>query len=723
MNTKSYKCEIYMNAIKYMTQGEMYMKLNRTLSMILAASIAAAGFSVVGIPNYVMAASTTMQGEVNEIPGTIREVKDYDESFLSVTGFASLGVKDRSEYIGTAYYREVTNEREFLQALADAQTGEVKVIEVQNDLNLGWNELNLSSEERKQFNFISKYGAPSYGFTNPSLEASGASKLNISNTDGLTIFSKNASTIRHTELKLQASSKDLVIRNLNFDEMWQWDDTGAHKEVGWTFIKVNGANDVWIDHCTFAMGADGMLDMENGAAGVTLSWCEFGLEADENPSSDSPIYKSITYMEQKYQNGDLGEGSRYWNLRENGATMNEIMAYAAYHSKCHLTGSGDKDYKNYTYSDGREVLDGNQRLQLTMAYCHYMNVGQRVPMIRQGKGHLYNCYIDDSTHQAVHNSKEAFMTYGKYTLSRAINARNGASIAADTCVFNGINEPLVGNELQGNDTAYMNAPWDTLFAAAYNRSLIVNSMVTNEYGTYTGGSWDNNGENLFTTGFDWHDKSTIGDWAWSSSIVGVEDMHKSTPPSEPFEFTYNTEEVLPYEYNVVPLEDVVCVVTDYAGAGKIDLDESGWLSTVYGEENGKPEETPDESLDLVEIDMTTHFNVGIDQIYEITAKEATDLSQVTLRYYFQKDDSLPMNFWCDYAGLQLNEAPWHMDMTYDVTGEIGEEDGRYYIEIKPNTSFTLTPGQGKAFIQIRVANEDWSEMTNFQEGTLEVIYN
>lgn len=153
------------------------------------------------------------------------------------------------------------------------------------------------------------------------------------------------------------------------------------------------------------------------------------------------------------------------------------------------------------------------------------------------------------------------------------------------------------------------------------------------------------------------------------------------------------------------------------------IDESGWLSTVYGEENGKPEETPDESLDLVEIDMTTHFNVGIDQIYEITAKEATDLSQVTLRYYFQKDDSLPMNFWCDYAGLQLNEAPWHMDMTYDVTGEIGEEDGRYYIEIKPNTSFTLTPGQGKAFIQIRVANEDWSEMTNFQEGTLEVIYN
>jgi hypothetical protein len=25
-------------------------------------------------------------------------------------------------------------------------------------------------------------------------------------------------------LKLQASSNDIVIRNLNFDEMWQWDD-------------------------------------------------------------------------------------------------------------------------------------------------------------------------------------------------------------------------------------------------------------------------------------------------------------------------------------------------------------------------------------------------------------------------------------------------------------------------------------------------------------------
>src|SRR5699024_4244207 len=115
-------------------------------------------------------------------------------------------------------------------------------------------------------------------------------------------------------------------------------------------------------------------------------------------------------------------------------------------------------------------------------------------------------------------------------LSRALNARNGASIAADTSVFNSYNEPIVGAEKQGMDTKNMDEPWATLFQDAYNRNLIVNSKVTNKWGTYIGSSWDNNGENLFTKGFTWHDKSTIGNWAWSSHIVGSENMSKTDPP-------------------------------------------------------------------------------------------------------------------------------------------------------------------------------------------------
>ena len=368
--------------------------------------------------------------------------------------------------------------------------------------------------------------------------------------------------------------------------MWQWDDTGKHKEVGWTFIKVNGVNNLWVDHCKFATGADGMVDIENGSSGITFSWCEFGLEANENPASDSAIYKSISYMEQKYKSNQLNSDSLYYKMRKGGATSNQIMAYAAYHSKCHLVGSGDKDFVNYVDSNGKDYKDGYLRLRLTLAYNKYNNVGQRVPMIRQGVGHMFNCYIDDTTHEKILNSVSGIKDNATDILSRGMNARNGASIAADTCVYDGVTEPIVGTELQGEDTSNMNSPWDILFKNAYNNNLIVNSKITNENGTYTGSSWDDNGDNLFTKGYKWYNKSTINKWAWSSSIVDVNKMSKSTTPSTPFSFTYNYNEKLSYSYNEIPLNDVVSTLKKYSGVGKVTLSAADWLKTVYTTSKG-----------------------------------------------------------------------------------------------------------------------------------------
>lgn len=550
------------------------MKLNKTIILLLFLSFFTSSLCF-GVSKGTEAAVT------DSIPNTTRTIKDYDKSFLSVPGFASLGVNDRSSYIDTSYYRQVKTGREFLQAILDARSGSVKVIEVAKDINLGWTELNLSSEEAKKYSFITKYRNPMNGFTNPTLAASGVSQLSIANVDGLTIFSKKGKTIRHAEFKLQSSSNDLIFRNLNFDGMWQWDDTGKHKEVGWTFIKVNGANNVWIDHCKFTIAADGLIDLENGASNVTISWSEFGLEASENPAQESDIYQSITFMENKYASNELGADSVYYKMRNAGATKEQIMAYAAYHSKGHLNGSGDKDYVNYVDKNGVEVKDGNQRIRLTIAHSRYNNIGQRIPMIRQGVGHMYNCYIDNSTHNDVLESVSAIAAYGSDKLSRALNARNGASIAADSCVFNDINEPITGAEIQGLDTANMDEAWSRLFQNAYNNNLIVNSQISNKYGTYTGSSWDNNGENLFTKGFTWYDKSTIGKWVWSSHIVGSENMSKTNPPTEPFTFQYNYSEKLPYSYNVLPLDSVLQTLTNYAGAGKVNMSPVDWLKTDY----------------------------------------------------------------------------------------------------------------------------------------------
>ncbi|PMC40252.1 hypothetical protein CJ195_00635 [Bacillus sp. UMB0899] len=550
------------------------MKIKRTLIRLVVLSLVISSL-LVGGNSFVKAV------EVDSIPNTTRQFKDYDNSYLSVTGYASLGVKDRSHYIDTSYYRQVKTEREFLQAILDAENGSVKVIEVAKDLNLGWKALNLSSEEAKKYRFIRNYRDPMNGFTNPKLASSGVSQLDINNIDGLTIFSKKGKTIRSAEFKLQRSTNDIVIRNLTFDGMWQWDDTGKHKEAGWTFIKINGANNVWIDHCKFTIAADGLIDTENGGSNITISWSEFGLPANEHPSENSDIFQSIQFMEGKYAANELNADSVYYNMRNGGAAKEQIMAYAAYHSKVHLNGSGDKDYVNYVSSSGTEIKDGNQRIRLTLAYNRYTNIGQRIPMIRQGTGHMYNCYLDNSTHYEVLENVSAIAEFGTDTLSRALNARNGASIAADTCVFHDINEPITGAEIQGLDTANMDEQWAELFQSAYNRNLIVNSHITNKYGMYTGSSWDNHGENLFNKGFTWYDKSTIGNWAWSSHIAGSENMSKMNPPTDPFTFEYNSHEELPYTYHVLPLNSVVETLTTYAGANKVNLSPIGWLKTDY----------------------------------------------------------------------------------------------------------------------------------------------
>ncbi|HZH62506.1 MAG TPA: hypothetical protein VEY70_23680, partial [Metabacillus sp.] len=84
---------------------------------------------------------------------------------------------------------------------------------------------------------------------------------------------------------------------------------------------------------------------------------------------------------------------------------------------------------------------------------------------------------------------------------------------------------------------------------------------------------------LFNKGFTWYDKSTIGNWAWSSHIVGSENMSKMNPPAEPFTFEYKFNEELPYTYNVLPLNSVVATLTSYAGANKVNMSPLGWLKT------------------------------------------------------------------------------------------------------------------------------------------------
>ena len=540
-------------------------------------------------------ADNISKAAITQIPGTVKNEQNLNGSFLSVSGFAKGKITNRSNYSeGMSEYAVVTTPYEFFDAIDKASKNKVKVIELRNDLNLGWLELDEKTKED-----FGKYIEPYLGsltpnatpVSNPILIESGISCVTLSGIDGLTIFSSNGSYIRHSEIKLNSSVSDVAIRNINFDEVWEWDDwrkngfgsfggRGNHKRTGWSYIKLNGCKNVWLDHCSFGISFDGNVDIENGANGITISWCTFG---DTNYSTGSMIERTASYLEELYKTSKTDPSKSsfviYGIMRDNGMTKEQIMQYMAYHSKCHLVGAGDKDtwYKkvmdensNPIYDENTGLIkrtvdtsktDANEMLRLTLAYNHYTNMGQRVPMIRGGVGHLYNCYIDDYEFAQIAeliNSDPA--NKGKtikqqieeaggtvVLLTRGMDARCEASIAADTCVYYGSFEPIVGSEFQNDDKTYLNSEYFDFFG--YNHALIVNSSVQklNETTSYTGSSWDNNGDNPFVSkNYIWHDKSTIGNWSWG-----------------------NEDDSLSYEYNTFPLKDVVYNTTTYSGSGNL----------------------------------------------------------------------------------------------------------------------------------------------------------
>lgn len=567
---------------------------------LISALLAANTFASAPMPSLASDAdtsnvATTPTPVVTTLPGTTRTVSSYNSSFLSVVGFAKDAVSDRTWAIGTDAYRIVNNEKEFLQAIEDAKLGKVSVIEIAADLNLGWNSLSV---EEQSFSCIEAYGHGSnVVVNNPSIAENGVSKLTIANTQGLTIFSRGGNTVKYAEWKLQGTCSDIIIRNLKFDEMWNWSEIASTKELGWTLLKLNGVKGVWIDHCTFTLGADGNVDSENGASNMTQSWNSYSLPTSETPSKDSMLYKTITYLEYMYQQGQLSDTGRYSLLRDNGATPQQIMAYEAYHQKLCLNGSGDKDFKD---KEGEQ--DGNQRLHLTFAYNKVTNIGARLPFIRQGTAHLVNVYLDNSGHMALHNDQSLpFNEHGGWELNCGLDSHDGACIGADTCVFNEA-KVLVGVEQQDDSVEYdssqypdgysyagMQYPFNYSFAGVYNPMLVVNSKVTLNGETYIGSSWDNNGDNLFTADYTWIDKSTIGNFKWFSSIDNVDQYTKGVAPYVedekgnrtyiPFSFSYT--DTLPYSYQALPLKEVESTISTYAGAYVLNEGPEFWLRVQY----------------------------------------------------------------------------------------------------------------------------------------------
>jgi|GEM_PF-307023 len=377
---------------------------------------------------------------------------------FNLTGFATVGTGTTGGGVipeTDAAYRKVTTPLEFVQAIIDSNktAGKVKVIEIMNDLNLGWTEVGATVQGLAS-NALRAHATPKL---HPVLLQTGVSILDIKARSPLTIFSANGATIRHCNFNVKGTS-NIIIRNLKFDELWEWDEAskGDFDSNDWDFITLGNGGDVsnvWIDHCTFTKAYDGIVDMKAGASNVTLSWCRYiGDDGATNPNSW--VRQQLAHLE---ANKSSYAGYRF--LRDTvGYTIDELAAIIQGQDKGHLMGANS-------------LKAENALLTATFHHQWFQNVWDRVtPRLRGGNVHNYNIYVDDvialqarrmrDTKAAATLSTSALNSFNNGSpyklrpfLNGTISTENGA-ILVEKSFYSDCITPLRNNQTDPTNPAY-----------------------------------------------------------------------------------------------------------------------------------------------------------------------------------------------------------------------------------------------------------------------------
>ncbi len=443
-------------------------------------------------------------------------ITDYN-----LTGFASgnTGGGEISE-TDTVRYKKVYTATDL--ALALKKGSGVKVVEIMNDLNLGWNELPSAAK-------VSPFSAHNAALTHPVLLKTGVSKINVDGFNGLTIFSANGAKLKHVAITIKRSS-NVIIRNLEFDELWEWDEKtkGDYDSNDWDYLTLEEDSKVWIDHCTFNKAYDGLVDSKKGSSGVTISWSTF---KGDDGSANSWVTQQINALE-----ANKSAYPMYNFLRSSavGLSKEDIIAIAGGQKKGHLVGSTEFD-------------SGNPKLSITLHHNYYKNIQDRMPRLRGGNAHAYNIVMDSAGAWAAKSKltsaiASAISSKGYHfsvTSNGAISTEDGAVLVEKSHIID-IQYPVRNNQTDPSD-------------ASYTGKIRVLDTIDSLNGTSFRGGSDTAGSPL------------------------------SPVPAAVKSFSWNGFSTLPYSYTAEDPSTLINRLTaaDGAGAGKLTWAKSNWLKTSY----------------------------------------------------------------------------------------------------------------------------------------------
>ena len=465
-------------------------------------------------------------------------------SAYNLFGFATLGAGTTGGGVipeSDPAYVKVTTPLEFAAAIAlsNKTVGAVKVIEIMNDLNLGWNEVGPAVQALASTPFRA-HATPKL---HPTLITTGVSVLDIKAKSGLTIFSANGATIKHVNFNVKGTA-NIIIRNLKFDEMWEWDESskGNYDDNDWDFITLsNGgaATNIWIDHCTFTKAYDGITDLKAGTQYVTMSWCRY-VGDDGATNSNSFVRQQVAALE-----ANKSAYAFYNFLRTNGFSVEDIVTIIQGHDKGHLMGSNSLDSSNAT-------------LSATFHHQWFQNLWDRcVPRLRAGNVHDYNIYVDDVGVLAAKRLRDTRAAALSTSLRNTLN---------NTYSFN----PPINGSISTESGALLvekSVYSDCLWPLRNNQTAVTNPVYTGKI-------------QALDTIYSFHNADGTTTIMRGNSTDAGNPMGPFQAPVIPFAWNFLPDAV-PYAYTTDDPAQLPNVLAIGAGAGRLTWSKDNWLKTAY----------------------------------------------------------------------------------------------------------------------------------------------
>ncbi len=503
---------------------------NSSYAITNAQTLQAGNYSVVITNNY---------GAVTSAVATLTvSTAALNHAQFNLAGFAFTATGGGILAETNAAYRKVTNAFDLATAI---DTPSIKVIEITTNLDLGWLEIGAAAQAVGPFR---AHATPSL---HPRLIQTGVSLLDIQGKDGLTIFSANGATLKHCCFNLK-DSRNVLVRNLKFDEMWEWDEAtkGNYDSKDWDFIDLgNGGGtgtttNIWIDHCTFTKAYDGVCDIKGGANHITFSWNRY-VGDDGATNTNSFVWQQINTLE-----SNKAAYAMYNSLRTaSGFTPAEIVTILQGHDKTHLAGA------NSGVGNAGNAAE-NALISITFHHQWFQNCWDRcVPRLRGGNVHSFNIYADDALALDAKNLRDAHAINSSYNFNPVLNgsiSTEGGAILVENSIYQDCLTPLRNNQTDVTNPAYT------------GKIMALNSI----YSLRTSGATNT---------------------CSGSSTNSPGDTYFGPVQAPVIPFSWNLPGgTLPYSYTLTDPSQLKPVLTNAAtgcGAGVLTWAKTNWLKTTY----------------------------------------------------------------------------------------------------------------------------------------------